>query len=502
MIFRGKIFLLYLFTMTGILSFNFPSVSHALDIYGIYFGSCRREIGTIINVRDQSFDILTVKGKIKSLPRYQAIYLAAYPIDLLPISSLSTRGKIDVYSIESRSGSKIKPLLKGWAVNFTEEQVSFLTINRDEVLMDKVDIWNIKKEKRSVNFKSSKREFREISFMDPYPFSSCRRKKKKNIIVPQRLYSNAVDVKREFDRLQSGHRELAKFIRRKKFYPRPEIYENRSTLGLWLTSGSRYGASKSRSNNFSPFLRNETSLGAYSYQHLITTGSGPIPDGTHLETQTHFYYRMKAEYIHLSLMADPSTLLVGNQYDWKDEDMDALDFRVNESSFIELGFDYGRLSLEFSPFMRLHTGIKFGNRFFGLKMDLVRFGLRYTGLDYTMNIIGGTGKNENQDSHFQQDSHSIDFKIIRMNFQKKIYSKHEISLSLLNKSSEGHVHFNPYKFTSWSLAGIYKHKYKRRFYFSGLLGLESFGMEATEGAVPHKRNPIQVSFGANASLKF
>ena len=487
--------------VTGFLNFGFFSVSQALDIYGVYFGSCKREIGTIINVKDQSFDILTVKGKIKSLPRYRAIYLAAYPIDLLPISNLSAKRKVDVYRIKSRFGNRIKTLLRGWAVNFTEDQVSFLTINRDEVLVDKVDIWNIKKERRFVKFRSSDRKFKKISFLDPYPFSSCKRKKKKNIIAPQRLYSNAVDVKREFDRLQSGHQELAKFIRRKKFYPRPEVYENKSTLGLWLMSGARYGASKSRSNNFSPFLRNEMSLGAYSYQHLITTGSGPISDGTHLETQTHFYYRMKAEYTHLSLMADPSVLLIGSQYKWKSEDITTLDFRGNESSFIELGLDYGRLSLEFSPFMRFYTGIKFGNTFFESKMDLIRYGLRYTGLSYTINLIGGFGEN-NQDSYYPQNSYNINFKMIRMNWQKKIYSKHEMTLSLLNKSSEGHVHLNPYKFNSWSLAGIYKHEYRRRFYFSGLLGFESFGMEAREGTVSYKKNPFQVSFGVNASLKF
>ncbi len=500
--FRRGNFLLYLLTVAGILNPGFPSVSHALDIYGVYFGSCKREIGTIINVRDQSFDFLTVKGKIKSLPRYQAIYLAAYPIDLLPISNLSIKGKVDVYSIESRFGNKIKPLLKGWAVNFTEDQVSFLTVNRDEVLVDKVDIWNIKKEKQPVDFRSSVRKFREISFMDPYPFSSCKREQKKNIIAPQRLYSNAVDVKREFDRLQSGHQELAKFIRRKKFYPRPEVYENKSTLGLWLMSGARYGASKSRSNNFSPFLRNEVSLGAYSYQHLITTGSGPISDGTHLETQMHFYYRMKAEYVHLSVMADPSILLVGSQYKWKSEDMDSPDFRGNETIFIEFGFDYGRLSLELSPVMGFQTGIKFGNTFLESKMNIVRYGLRYTGLNYTMNLIGGVGRNDNQNHYDPKQFYNIDFKMIRMNLQKKIHSKHEMTLSLLNKSSEGHVHLNPYKFNSWSLAGIYKHEYRRRFYFSGLLGLESFGMEAREGTVSHKKNPFQVNFGVNASLKF
>ena len=492
-----------------ILNLGFLSVSQALDIYGIYLGNCKRELGTIIDVRDQSFDILTVEGDMKSLSRYQAIYLVAYPIDLLPISNLSMKAGVEVYSIESRSGSTTKPLLEGWAINFTEDQVSFLTTNRDEVLVDKTDIWDIRKDRKPINFKSSNRKPKEISFLDPYPFASCKRDKKKKTIIPQKLYSDAVDVKREFDRLQLGHKELDKFIRRKIFYPRPEIYENSSVLGLWLMSGARYGAADSRSNNFSPFLRNELSSGAYSYQHLITTGSGPLLDGTHLETQMHFYYRMKAEYIHLSFMMDPNLFLVGGQYSWKSTDMDSIDFRGNESSFVEFGFDYGKISVELSPGMEFHTGVKFGNQFVQSQLNLSRFGLRYTGLDYTVNFIYGSGDiaadhtiPEYIIEHDDISTYVIKFRMMRINVQRKIRSKHEMTFSVVNKSSDGSVQLNPYKFNSWSLSGIYKHQYKRRFYFSGLLGLESFRMEATEGTKKYSTNPVHLTFGANASLKF
>ena len=486
-----------------ILNLGFPSISGALDIYGVYLGNCKRTLGTIIDVRDHSFDILTIKGKIQSFPRYQVIYMASYPIDFLPTLNLSTKKGIRIYDIKSRVGDRIKPLLKGWAINFTEDQVSFLTTHRTEVLVEKTDIWDIKKETKPVKFKSSDKRSAQLSFLDPYPFNHCKRKIKENKIIPQKLYSDTVDVKREFDRLQSGHKELATFIRKKVFYPRPEVYKNVSILGLWLTSGARYGASKSRSNNFSPFLRNEMSLGAYSYQHLITTGSGPVPDGTHLETQMHFYYRMKAEYVHLSFMGDPNLLLVGKQYQWKKEALDSVDFRGNETSFIEGGFDYGRFSFEISPTMAYSTAVRFGDQFESQIIDLIRFGLRYSGLNHTINFIYGTDIPK---------KHSFDqkFNIVRMNFNKKIRSKHEITFSAINKSSEGSIKYlqddkfstHTFEFNSWSVAGIYKHQYRRRFYFGGLLGVESFSLKATEGEKQHKVEPVQVSFGANVSLKF
>lgn len=470
---------------------------YALDIYGVYTGNCERELGTIINVKDQSFDILTISGFVKTIPRYQAIYLAAYPIDYLPVSKFSTSTKTELYSIKSKDGKKIKPLLKGWAINFTEDQVSFLTTKRDEVLVEKVDLWKIEKENRPINFKSESAQLKSIQFFDPYPFAHCERPKETIKIIPQKLFSDAVDIKKEFDRLQLGHLEMSKFMRRQRFYPRPEIYQNSSILGLWLMTGARYGASDSRANNFSPFLRNEFSSGAYSYQHLITTGSGPIMDGTHTDTQTHFYYRMKAEYIHISLMADPNLLLVGNQYDWKSSELNAVDFRMNESFFMELGFDYGNLSFEFSPAMKLHTAVKFGNEFReSADINLNRFGLRYTALDCVVNGIFGQGSQDN----------GFDYKnkinLFRLNFQKQLNDNQEFTASFINKTARGTLNSNSFDYTSNTLSGIYTHRYKERIYFSGLLGIEIFDVNSTIGATDFNQSKTAFTFGLNSSLKF
>ena len=530
------------------LAFGFSRVSLALDIYGIYTSGCQREIGTIVDVRDQNFDILTIDGAIKTLSRYQAIYMATYPIDILPIPQLSTNEGVEIYSIESLSRGEIKPLLKGWAINFNKQQVSFLTTDRDEVLVDKTDIWNIKKEKKSLKLKKLRRTLKNIYFQDPYPFSSCKRKLTKNIINPQKLYANATDVKKEFDRLQLGHQDLETFIRRKAFYPRPEVYTNKSVLGIWLMPSARYGASGSRSNSFSPFLTNELSFGAYSYQHLLTTGAGPILDGTHAETQMHFYYRMKAEYIHFAFMIDPNLFLVGRQYDWRREDMDDVDFRANETTFIEFGLDYGKFSFEYSPGIDITAAVKFGEQFGNMRfVNLQRFGLRYTGLDYIINFMMGANSSINE---FNKSR----LQIMRLNLQKKILSKDELTISIINKSVDGSLSqdsqhptsvdgslfqssnpptsvdgslfqsSNPptsvdgslsqssdkrptYEFNSWSISGTYKYEYKRRFYFSALLGAEFFTMKAnditpTGNVTPYEVSPTNLIFGANAALKF
>ncbi len=479
-----------------LLNIFYFSQAWALDLYGVYYGNCNRVVGSIIDVRDQSFDILTINGKIRTFPRYQAIYLSTYPIDYMPVAKTSTRIKSQYYDIQSRYGKTIRPLLKGWAINFTDDQVSFLTTSRDEVLVEKTNLWKIKKVKTPVVFKSKVSATKSLSFMEPYPFTHCRKTtaSKNQEIIPQKLFADAVDIKREFDRLQAGHKELSKFIRRQKFYPRPEIYENISLLGMWLSTGSRYGGSDSRSNNFSPFLRNELSTGAYGYQHLITTGAGPIADGTHAEPQTHFYYRMKAEYTHVSLMADPNILLVGGQYEWRPEDLNATDYRLNETSFIEFGFDYGKFSLELSPVTSMNIGVKYGSEFQqSSSLNIFRFGLRYTGLDFVANFLIGSGSQD--ESNFKNE---VGF--FRANFKHQIDNKQEYTLSLISKTAEGSINITDFDFNSLTFAGIYTRTYKSRFYFSGLLSLESYTLNSSEPNADISK--VSFTLGTNASLKF
>jgi len=497
---------------------------YGLDLYGVYTGSCLRDVGTILDVRDQAFDILTLDGSVKTLARYQANYLAIYPIDVLPISKFDLSKGSVVFKIYSLTGDKIKPLLEGWPVNYTQDQISFLTLSGREVLVDKTDIWKIETKKVTKSMQKGKLVKNKVSFMDPYPFIHCKNGASKNVIIPQKLFSDAVDVKREFDRLQKGHKELIKFKRRQIFYPKPEVYKNSTMLGLWLMSGARYGASKSRPNNFSPFLHNELSLGAYSYQHLITTGSGPILDGTHAETQTHFYYRMKAEYIHLSLMLDPNLLLVGDQYDWNGEDLAATDFRVNESFFMELGFDIGKFSFEFSPTLSVHSSYKVDGQFYELpNLSVLRAGLRYTGIKSEWNFMAGSGSEELFDTVFSDNSSEFqnvdtrqDFNIFRFNYQRKLNEKQKLVLSYINKSSKGSVmtrsfdsigderstESSSYNYRSNSLSGVFRTRYKRRVFFSALLSVEDVSVRGDVDSALAEDSATYFKFGLNASLKF
>ena len=139
--------------------------------------------------------------------------------------------------------------------------------------------------------------------------------------------------------------------------------------------------------------------------------------------------------------------------------------------------------------------------------------MRYTGLNYMVNFIYGQSfKFDEEDSEGPGDEN--DFSFFRLNFQKKIRSQHELILSVINKNASGsivsdnHAAYLPYNFGSWSFSGLYKHEYRRRFYFSTIFGLEIYNMkvkgagEGRKGEVLRSVNPSHMIFGINAAIKF
>ena len=58
-----------------------PLGVQAVNISSIYFSSCMRENGVIINVDENQIQLLTQEGRIFEIPRYEIIYMAYYPLE-------------------------------------------------------------------------------------------------------------------------------------------------------------------------------------------------------------------------------------------------------------------------------------------------------------------------------------------------------------------------------------------------------------------------------------
>jgi hypothetical protein len=182
-----------------------------------------------------------------------------------------------------------------------------------------------------------------------------------------------------------------------KFYPEPFLYRNRTMLGLWASALSRYGASSTRSNNFTPLLVDELALGPFRYQHLFLSGAAPNDMFLHHEAQSQLYYRFKAAYFHTSVFFDPNLVLVGQKYPWREEDFDHddQDDRLSETLGIEFGFDWGPLAIELYPVVLGQAGVKVGD-FFDVHSEhnLWRAGARLTFPSWRAQLAVGLAETE------------------------------------------------------------------------------------------------------------
>lgn len=401
------------------------SQAHAIEVHALYFASCNRELGIILDVNDRYFHLLNLNGEIKKIQRYEVIYWASYPIDVVPISKVKSPDTVPVTRIKSFDGEKLQTFIEGWPIDFSKEKVSFLSLEGSEVSIKRSKIWEIERfaEQKKLEFEDNRKV--EFNFVHPYVFAFCEKNKKSAAvnIFPQHLENDPVKLKRHFDELADGYEELEGYYNDQQFYPMPEIYKNVTSLGMWFTTGSRYGSSEQRTSNFSPFLVDDLSEGPFKYQRTFRTGADIMPYSVHEEVQTQAYFKMKADYFHFSTMVDPNLLLVGSKYEWQREDVKAGDYRVNDSTLIEFGFDYGAFALNLYVISRSHFGAATESKFFGSNFSIPRFGLTYTGMKNSWDFWFGFASSDN----YQAGS------VFRFNYNYIISPRRKFSLSYIHR---------------------------------------------------------------------
>lgn len=419
----------------------------ALNTRALYTSACQRKLGLIVGVDDQKISFLSFDEGIVHIPRYEVIFMADYPMDILP-----TRGKLVIKGIPkvyitTLNNHKVENLLDGWPIGFNADKISFLTSNGSETVIDAHNIWSLefKETDETVESRKTPDMYR---FIHPYAFRECSYDSNKGRdIYPQQILSDPIQIKRDLDALQEGFKRVVRYEREQDFYPVPEIYENRTELGMWFSFGSRYGASEKRENNLLPVLVDQYSHDVFDYQHYSVTGAAPLFIGSHEEPQSQIYYSFKASYFHFSAMVDPDLVLVGENYKWQDVDFSAgnADTRFNDTSVIELGFDFGNFSTRFYGADVLNLGVWDGQSLQTMSISLPRFGLRYANHRWwsELNIGGGEKSMENNLGNLKvsltrfnlgiEDIGSFDFiySFIKSNIEAPGFS---------NFDSDGNVH--------------------------------------------------------------
>lgn len=377
----------------------FPRALSAIELSGIYSSACEREIGIILYVDDTKVKLLTLEGKIKSIKRFDIIYIAYYPMGKIGIPKIEPSESIRITEIKTLYDNRVTPLVRGWMTNYFENKISFLTTEGIETVIDTGDVWDIDfvDQDGTISFKGNGTS-RRFHFVHPYPFGSCEEDTDTTNVLkiyPHHLLETPLLIKAELDRLEVGYKELQGYVDEKVFYPKPQLYTNRATLGVWAAANNRYGSSGARNSSFIPVVRNELSEGLYKFQRVIVTGSAPMPFSMHEEPQTQFYYAMKSSYFHLSLMYDLIQFLTSD-YKWQADDLTDNDDRQNETMHIAGGFDYGNYAVEYA-IVDANYAVRHEGLFHSDHMEMGRVGLFYTHRLLRAALYIGSGDGENEE---------------------------------------------------------------------------------------------------------
>jgi hypothetical protein len=478
-------------------------LAQAIQLRALYTASCQREVGIVLNVTPRQISLLNLQGKIVNIERFEVIYYATFLVDTVPIEEVKNASIVPMIAIKTYEDGGLVTLVRGWPVDFNKEKVAFLTLRGSEVMIDRSSIWGLdyEREHEEIRFQAhSKMDYR---FAHPYAFASCEEKNKRAnsvLVNPQQILNDPISIKRELDRLAEGHAQMLRYISDQQFYPVPEVYKNETQLGLWLMGGARYGASHNRTNNFTPYLVNQFSSGPFGFQSEFKTGSGPLPQSIHEETQEQIYFRMKADYFHFTAMVDPNLLLVGTKYNWSQDELSNDDIRANESAMMELGFDYGKFAFEFYPGGALNMAAKHGSYFQQKAAAITRAGIRWQGYKWLLNVIVGGGS--------RSDSGHFTNSLLRVNVEWTPGPAQRYQVSFiarkLHADAQDALTSSPFEVesTSTTFAGYGYFRFKRRYWAGVLAALEHVKTSSGISSLTDSSTKIYPKLGGLISLSF
>jgi hypothetical protein len=465
--------------------------AHALEVHGVYRTACNRDLGVILKVERRSIQLLKLDGTIIEVPRHEIVSLVYYPVSQVPMAQLPAEPSTPILDVETLLDGEVVTLARGWPTDFNETKIAFLLDNGKDLVVEKDSMWSLKFSKTLEPKPLAQGQ--PLVFAHPQTAGFCTPAPEvpgARTVFGQQILNDRVVIKRELDRLQEGYEEIVELAQDQKFYPVPHVYKDRTSLGLWVSAFSRYGASSSRGNNYTPVLVDELHLDPFSYQHLFLSGAAPNAQLLHNESQTQIFYRFKAAYFHASVFFDPGVVLVGGKYKWRLKDLEdeSMDDRINEIVSIEFGFDYGPIAIEVTPASVGQGAVKRSDSFERNDFNLWRVGLRYTDRLWTAQVFAGqsdaTGFTEGGAGNFGTDWRH---RYARANLYLERHPRFGGVASLIYRKLDYSASGGNALYQSTSLSGALRGHYtiRHRFQVGGKFTLES--QSRTDFTQPEKR---------------
>lgn len=347
----------------------------AMQVEAIYTSLCDRYIGVNLFSDKRYAHFLTTDGQLKKIPRYQILSMASYPLDKFPAQAqIKIPSSVPFARLWTLNKGEKVVLAEGFVLGSNSSGVQIFTLSGNEVFASKDSLWKVDILNDDSTLKVYSESSEKYFFSHPHQ-EKCKEEVIGNKLYPNELISDPISIKRKFDQQMVALKILKDYEEAQSFYAVPQLYKNSTSIGYWLPLGNRYGSSEGRVAGIAPLIKNELSKGPFSFQHLSLTGAGPIPDSIHEEPQTMIYYGFKASYLHFAGFIDPSLILAGTRYQWQEDDMQGLEDRAVESSYLALGFDRGPFSITMFLNSHIFGAFQEENDFVKYDGDLVRLGI-------------------------------------------------------------------------------------------------------------------------------
>ncbi len=326
----------------------------AIDVVAMYRGSCQVDTGVVLRVNSKTVTYLSMAGRVTRIPRYEIVGVASYPLPGLPIQSVDVPADVeaDLLELETYQNGKLVPLATGWPIEYNAEHIQILTRNGKDHLVVRNEIWGSKTNKTPPHFEFDGSGLKQQAYKlrHPLAFEKCADNVTPGTgepvpVIPQITYDNPIAIKRYHDHLKNGFAKVREYEDRQRFYAVPQYYTNRTLLGTWAMFGSRYANVGARQVNFLPLVQDEYSEGPFGFQRIVRSGVAPLAWGLHEEPTVQVFYGLKADYVHLEVFFDPTSPLIGTQYNYSQGQLNSIDDRLVEKGGLEFGFDFGYASL-------------------------------------------------------------------------------------------------------------------------------------------------------------
>lgn len=450
--------------------FLISTQTYSFEIKSLYYESCKREIGIILKVDQESVFILNKDGNLKKISRYSVIATANYATQEFPAHDINfNQYVVKQYVIEVKSEDRNTYYTRqGWPISLSKKNILLLDKQGNEILISKKKINKISTVPSMPKYEFGK-TLNNYKFLHPTLLSKCPTENNvKNrgeilSIPPQEFTNDIAKIQSIFNQFDSNIKKLQNYQRQQVFYPTPEVYKNQTSISLWGIAGSRHGSGKGRANNGVPVLETQYSADTFDYQHIIYTGSAPNAYTIHEETQTQFYYNFKADYFQMAIFIDPALFLASSNIKWQREDFEINRDKNYEVIFSKIGFDVGHWSFYVIPsFVR--TGIRDVNdQFYSVGYNLLKYGVSYRNDLFQTDFLMGSGE-----SDFEY-AETIEQDLLRINLNYFYSKKLEFSYSFIKRDIN---YNNDYQSASITNSSTIRYNYSQKYHLSILGSIE------------------------------